>query len=269
MTGYAKDYIGQLAREGKVPATRVGRAWYVDESAIRSHSGVAALEEPERETPVEPKPEQEKLIEIKREDPHFLTARQTAALYSLQHLRLASARPNSFKTWSPLAYSHDEEALLPQVKKPAETHQVPVHVISHSIPQKTITSNTTVSAIHNGVRIQKKSRIAEMDSVSANNSLPSLPISALPTTLGTLSVLLIVAGAISLSGIYAPAEWNYSVERFSQTASVGSVEFIRDYFMTVFNQGIALIGEFLDALFASAGDFFKAGFDFILVLLNI
>lgn len=36
-TGYAKDYIGQLCREGRVPARLVGRSWYVLESAIRDH----------------------------------------------------------------------------------------------------------------------------------------------------------------------------------------------------------------------------------------
>jgi excisionase family DNA binding protein len=39
LTGYAKDYIGQLARAGKIAGTRVGRAWYVDESALLNHAG--------------------------------------------------------------------------------------------------------------------------------------------------------------------------------------------------------------------------------------
>ena len=37
VTGYAKDYIGQLCREGRVPARLVGRNWYVLESAIHDH----------------------------------------------------------------------------------------------------------------------------------------------------------------------------------------------------------------------------------------
>lgn len=37
ITGYAKDYIGQLCREGRVPARLVGRAWYVLESALQDH----------------------------------------------------------------------------------------------------------------------------------------------------------------------------------------------------------------------------------------
>ena len=37
MTGYAKDYVGQLCREGRVKARLVGRNWYVLESSILEH----------------------------------------------------------------------------------------------------------------------------------------------------------------------------------------------------------------------------------------
>src|ERR1700761_490911 len=37
MTGYAKDYVGQLCREGRVAARLVGRNWYVLEESIREH----------------------------------------------------------------------------------------------------------------------------------------------------------------------------------------------------------------------------------------
>ena len=37
ITGYAKDYVGQLCREGRVEARLVGRNWYILESAIREH----------------------------------------------------------------------------------------------------------------------------------------------------------------------------------------------------------------------------------------
>jgi hypothetical protein len=37
ITGYAKDYVGQLCREGRVTARLVGRSWYVLESAIQDH----------------------------------------------------------------------------------------------------------------------------------------------------------------------------------------------------------------------------------------
>ncbi len=37
ITGYAKDYVGQLCREGRIEARLVGRSWYVLESSVREH----------------------------------------------------------------------------------------------------------------------------------------------------------------------------------------------------------------------------------------
>ncbi len=37
VTGYAKDYIGQLCREGRVEAKLVGRSWYVYEPSLKEH----------------------------------------------------------------------------------------------------------------------------------------------------------------------------------------------------------------------------------------
>ncbi|PJA94496.1 hypothetical protein CO131_01120 [Candidatus Kaiserbacteria bacterium CG_4_9_14_3_um_filter_50_16] len=54
ITGYAKDYIGQLCREGRVPARLVGRSWYVLETAIQDHRfGDQKIEQEEKkwETP--------------------------------------------------------------------------------------------------------------------------------------------------------------------------------------------------------------------------
>ena len=52
ITGYAKDYIGQLCREGRVPARLVGRSWYVLETAIQDHRfGNQEVELPVPESP--------------------------------------------------------------------------------------------------------------------------------------------------------------------------------------------------------------------------
>ena len=42
ITGYAKDYVGQLCREGRVEARLIGRSWYVLEDSIRKHRFVEA-----------------------------------------------------------------------------------------------------------------------------------------------------------------------------------------------------------------------------------
>lgn len=57
ITGYAKDYIGQLCREGRVEARLVGRSWYVREAAIKDHrfgaenDSTARVEEKRQDTP--------------------------------------------------------------------------------------------------------------------------------------------------------------------------------------------------------------------------
>lgn len=52
VTGYAKDYIGQLCREGRVPARLVGRNWYVLETAIQDHRFGQQAITPEHDTEV-------------------------------------------------------------------------------------------------------------------------------------------------------------------------------------------------------------------------
>lgn len=41
LVGYAPDYVGQLARSGKLHAKLVGRSWYVTEDSIREHKLLA------------------------------------------------------------------------------------------------------------------------------------------------------------------------------------------------------------------------------------
>jgi len=60
MTGYAKDYIGQLCREGRVPARFIGRSWYVLEAAIQDHRFGNPAGESEEIVKSTPPPQKEK-----------------------------------------------------------------------------------------------------------------------------------------------------------------------------------------------------------------
>lgn len=56
ITGYTTDYVGQLARQGKIDAQLVGRNWYIGEDSITTHKfGEAQVsirkEEEERHAP--------------------------------------------------------------------------------------------------------------------------------------------------------------------------------------------------------------------------
>lgn len=60
ITGYAKDYIGQLCREGRVDSRLIGRNWYILESSIREHRyGPVAQEKREESAVAEVEPEEE------------------------------------------------------------------------------------------------------------------------------------------------------------------------------------------------------------------
>jgi len=37
LVGYTKDYVGQLARAGKIRSKRIGRSWYIEEESISKH----------------------------------------------------------------------------------------------------------------------------------------------------------------------------------------------------------------------------------------
>src|ERR1700749_3980947 len=51
ITGYAKDYVGQLCREGRVEARLVGRNWYILKSAIEKHRFAANAPETKEPEP--------------------------------------------------------------------------------------------------------------------------------------------------------------------------------------------------------------------------
>ncbi len=53
ITGYAKDYVGQLCREGRVEARLVGRNWYVLEASVLEHRFGAVEEEQQKPVAVQ------------------------------------------------------------------------------------------------------------------------------------------------------------------------------------------------------------------------
>src|SRR3989338_10751365 len=108
MTGYAKDYIGQLCREGRVPARLVGRSWYVLEAAIQDHRvGATDVEHEKTEQAVSPTPA-EPTIE--------------------------SSKPGLPSTWEPPRYETPSDELLPSINrlKKADTDEVSTDKVSEN-----------------------------------------------------------------------------------------------------------------------------------------
>ncbi|HYD92897.1 MAG TPA: hypothetical protein VEB18_00330 [Candidatus Paceibacterota bacterium] len=85
IAGYAKDYIGQLCREGRVEARLIGRSWYVHEPSLRKHR---FDEEGARE---------DEIVETKEED--------------------ITEKTNIEATWEAPIYTPEEIAPLPQLRE--------------------------------------------------------------------------------------------------------------------------------------------------------
>ncbi len=126
VTGYAKDYVGQLIRGGKIPATRVGRAWYVDEEALKSYeitgTAIAISEEKVPNTPVleviERSPEVQELLKLPR----------AKTLPSVQHLSLKAVRALP-KTWGGVSYLPESDSeLIVLSRSKLDKALSPVHV---------------------------------------------------------------------------------------------------------------------------------------------
>lgn len=143
MTGYAKDYIGQLCREGRVPARLVGRSWYVLESAIQDHRFGA--QKPEEETKKDLKEEEVHLkLQSTWESPRY-EASTAEILPSINRLR-----------------NTDYKAPFGEPQKTTEEHQLevqeketlpePLHTVS-AIPEESSEEtpiNPEHSIINNG-----------------------------------------------------------------------------------------------------------------------
>lgn len=102
ITGYAKDYVGQLCREGRIEAKLVGRSWYVLESSIREHRfGAGEQGSPVRTVIEEP----EKVAEPVSTAPDEATASAEEAL-------------GEFRAWAPASYTSEPVEELPDSDHP-------------------------------------------------------------------------------------------------------------------------------------------------------
>ena len=147
ITGYAKDYIGQLCREGRVPARVVGRSWYVLDSAIQDHRfGNPVVESDEKiapvtETPRYTSPTEEVLPSINQ---------LTAAPKALSNEPIEENNPveplqDSWRAW----FERVEEAATEAI---ASSHSVPDEPLAAEEPiEESIEVNVPVRAIHHSL----------------------------------------------------------------------------------------------------------------------
>jgi hypothetical protein len=96
ITGYAKDYVGQLCREGRVDAKLVGRNWFVLEASIREHrfgAESAAVPAPVREERPDEKPE---IAPVSTwEAPQYAPIEEEALIPPLEAVKKATPAPDT------------------------------------------------------------------------------------------------------------------------------------------------------------------------------
>lgn len=66
-TGYSRDYITKLARDGKIVATQVGRQWYLDLESLTQYATIADLEQKVRNKHLSEERHRERLVAEQKE----------------------------------------------------------------------------------------------------------------------------------------------------------------------------------------------------------
>lgn len=263
LTGYAKDYIGQLARGNKVPATRVGRAWYVEEEAILAHAG--KLEQSVASIPTTSK------IDIKKI--------QNENVFSLHQLRSQGPQREYFATWNTLTYMDDERDLIPKLIVREVPTKVEIHKDTSTLknivrsPSRTTIRSSRVDGINFALsekqlqsttpqKIEKEYKVRKTRTTDTIKPF-TLTLPQRVSFVAAFAVMALVFG-------FGMLELSPRLGVSSQVASTGTLEFIPDFllsfFTALFFEGIELIASFFDLLLSSIASFFESGLVFLLDL---
>lgn len=241
LTGYAKDYVGQLARAGKIPGTRVGRAWYVDEGALRALAGPADAPQRTVATP------------------------QDGTVYSIHALNHVRNK-NAFGTWSSVVYFDDSGPLIP----PLSTVVEPVMSAEKTIKMLVFPGIMSETQVRN---LPKKLLHVSTDGIirSSNRTAAALPASVRSGYAGWCVVgILMAVSILILAGSFNPSEWVFSAPRtIAAVQDSGAGDAFRDYFSSLSTHGAELISSFLGQILSSFWSFFGSGLIFILKLLHL
>lgn len=166
ITGYAKDYVGQLCREGRVPARLVGRSWYVLEGAIQDHR----FGNPSNETTEEPiKNSNKTSIESTWDSPRYEATslesladlKDTSTTHEKDKEEVISTEPSqqlqdSWQTWftrmaeerkiEPVPAEEavqeerkEEDEIMEEIEEDTEV-DVPIHAIYQTLPTRELSA---------------------------------------------------------------------------------------------------------------------------------
>lgn len=140
---YANDYVGQLCREGRVEAVRVGRNWYVEEASILEHNRA--------------------LVKVENRD-MYTAHKNVSKIYST--LKSNNSSAHSIKN-SLAVYTIDNRPLLPdlQIFESETSNIIPIRIEKSEIvagsgetgaENKQIFTHVDLPATHNLLFLPKK-----------------------------------------------------------------------------------------------------------------
>lgn len=279
-TGYAKDYIGQLARGGKIPATRVGRSWYVDEEALLSYGEVASPHSKEQAAPVSTRGTlaSQSILESRNISKRLPTIRHA----------LLKQNKDSLNTWSQVTYVNEANVFIPQLRnerKNNETNQVSIRVkISdkREIPvnEVKVIEKKEVVSIEEMVKKDPMLSIRSAGVISARRPQKQLITKKSPIKRSKIHVNygLALAGFASLAlviistGAIVSNHLSYTTTTGVYTANAYiSYENIRDVFehSPFIQNGMAVLLNFVSVIKESFFDMFSIGLQYLKSLFNL
>lgn len=200
LTGYNQDYVGQLARGGKIPSKQIGNRWYVDKDALVNH---------------------------KAEKDALLAAVQSESVGLKQPVvveKLApAAAPEHILALPRVNYMHESAALMPLIPEKEMPAQYPVSNFSEIRPRAM--ENTTIQPEEAPVKapiiVQKPSFVLKREPRSHKKRY-------MVASAGMLTIILVLSvGLITTKGTasFASIRSNKSVSGMSAgaAAAVSSV----------------------------------------------
>lgn len=245
LTSYAKDYVGQLVRAGKLPATRVGRAWYVERDALVAyHARESGIEAPAIS------------VEIKKEAPNKRTTLTPATFKALGYV--PKALPG---TWGQVSYSVEDIELFPRPKASRSMISEALEAINPTSEARTI-PDTLGTPIRIKILEERVSQTAKKIAQKRSPRRSLVPMGALTAALGVFiffasGLVVFSESRIANEGASAATVYSgfhYAVDAVGNSAPV--------------QQGVSALVGFFSLLFTYFFAFFAQGWQVLVSLVH-
>ncbi|HEX5774363.1 MAG TPA: hypothetical protein VFY28_00155 [Candidatus Paceibacterota bacterium] len=167
ITGYAKDYVGQLCREGRVDARLVGRNWYVLESSIREHRfGKEAASSPEIEEAPVP-------VTATWDPPTYKSEPESPSIPPVRPVR--AANPNSEATTESIETTRVVSDMQLAWKEWFETRQDAESVPAEDVNEKEEQEEEVVDTPEPGQKPEEETNTSDISNIEAIFGGPLVP----------------------------------------------------------------------------------------------